>query len=275
MEEQLGALGLDPVRIQAVDGSNPDSLRSAAVASYAPLTGGEIGCFESHRRAWHKVVEEGLPGAFVLEDDAVVASDFGSWAFSDETLANCDLIKLDTSIGTHISWYGEELISLGHSRALRRFLGTEMSTGSYFVTKRGAQRLLRWTRGYYLPIDRVMFTQDSRLFWALDVWKLDPAAAVQMRCWQEESQMPSEIVDSIQKDRTEKSSLWDEAGWIQMARIRLRRLGDIDIRRLRERRIRVQMEAASRSSGAIQAEIPFVSLNTDHIIRAEQLAFGK
>lgn len=42
------------------------------------LTTGALGCFESHVRAWERVVAEGSPAA-VFEDDVALRANFDSW----------------------------------------------------------------------------------------------------------------------------------------------------------------------------------------------------
>lgn len=275
MEEQLGALGLKPTRIEAVNGRDPEARARSAVASYAPLSGGEIGVFESHRAIWGRVVDEGHEGAIAFEDDTIVASDFAQLEFPKNVLERADIIKLDEAMRPG-SWYGRETIEMtGGERFLRRLWGTEMSAACYFVTNRGARRLLELSQRYFIPVDNLMFEQNSKTFWALDIWKLAPAAAMQMRHWKRTETLPDELGDSIQQDRLQQQATERPMGWRDQTLLRLRRLRDLDTRAQRLNRIRKGLAAADRNGGVVQQDIPFKSDRLDHVLHAEKIAFGE
>jgi GR25 family glycosyltransferase involved in LPS biosynthesis len=218
----LAALGITPERIAAFNGRDADVLATGHHARYAPLTGGEIGCFESHRTFWTRVVEAGHPGAFVLEDDMAVASDFGRLTFPDTVMQSADLIKIDESLPRD-SHYGTKAVAMEGGRDLVRFLGCEMSTGCYFVTRKGAQKLLSMADRYYLPVDLYMFDWQSPLFWQLEQWKLRSAAAAQLHMVTQEAELDSEFQDRIQGAARpeEQASLKTR---LNKVRLRVRRL---------------------------------------------------
>lgn len=179
MSKQLASVGIDAVRIPAVNGADPSTRAASQVAPYALLTDGEVGCFESHRAFWQKVVDGNLPGAFVLEDDMAVASDLAELTFPQHILQQADIIKVDQSLPRK-SFYGTNSIEVGAKRRIVRLLGSEMSTGCYFVTQKGAQWLLERSQGYTLPVDIFLFDHQSPVFWKMEIWKLCGAAAVQL-----------------------------------------------------------------------------------------------
>ncbi len=69
-QSQADRLGLPFERISAVDGRRltAEELRDAVSASYEfqPVNAGEIGLFQSHKRAWEKLIDSGEPHAAVF-----------------------------------------------------------------------------------------------------------------------------------------------------------------------------------------------------------------
>ncbi|WP_299784470.1 glycosyltransferase family 25 protein [uncultured Roseobacter sp.] len=264
MEEQFAALDLPLTRLGAALGRDPAVRAQAAVAGYATLTHGEIGCFESHRWFWRHVVAENLPGAFVIEDDVVIASDFGQIRFPDTLLQQADVIKIDQGV-RNICAYGTVPVGLENGRNLYRLLGTEYSTGCYFVTQRGARRLLEASRGYFVPVDRFMFDQDSKAFWSFDIWKLDPSAAVQYRLFDPDDDVQTEIDDSISANRLSGRDETPGMNMIKQTRLRMRRLFDWDFRRIREARKARKLEEFARLEPVETRKVAFHSASSSHV----------
>jgi GR25 family glycosyltransferase involved in LPS biosynthesis len=84
LEADLVRAGLDPNRVDAFDGRK---LSAGALATYVdqagcrvlqrrPLTGGEVGCALSHRRAYELLLESGRAWGLIFEDDAVLQPGF-------------------------------------------------------------------------------------------------------------------------------------------------------------------------------------------------------
>src|SRR5690554_131711 len=71
---------------------------SACVANHGrSLTRNEIACFLSHLKAW-KVIARGSSSAIILEDDAILASNFRSAISALELTPNCsDVVILGHS----------------------------------------------------------------------------------------------------------------------------------------------------------------------------------
>lgn len=80
MDEQLRRLGMPFEFFDAVDGRalSEDQVRAvydegrARQTFWGPLNRGEIGCALSHIAIWRLIVEQRVPHAFVLEDDAIL-----------------------------------------------------------------------------------------------------------------------------------------------------------------------------------------------------------
>jgi glycosyl transferase family 25 len=264
MVAQLEALGVPFARFPAVNGYDPAAIADAGAASFAPLSGGEIGCWESHRRIWRAVVERDLAGAFVLEDDVILASDFGRLAFPPELVARCDVVKLDAF--RQPASYGGARIEVGEGRHVQRLLGNERSTGAYFVTGRGAARLLALTRDFFLVIDEVMFRRASRTVWDLVVWKIMPAVAVQARFELPDAKLPADIEDAIQvRVHRTGTDPKPDMGAMRRMRLRLRRFADRDIKPLRDRQERRVLAAFEAGEGVVTARPEFFTPDRAHI----------
>lgn len=269
MQAQLAALGIAPVRVAAVDGRDPAERARSRAASYAQLTPGEIGCFESHQRLWQRMVDEAIPAAIVLEDDMLVADDFATLDIADDILADVDLIKVDYDQAGQ-PCHGAARIPVTPTRSISRMLATETSTGCYVVTLRGARKLLDGNRNYMLPVDTMMFNIHSKLFWTLDVWKLRDAAAIQMTMYHEAGDLHGEFRDRIQgAARPEQAR--DLAGAWRRWRVRLRRVTDRDTGPQRAARARRGMERFAGNGGVDRTDIPFRGGDLSHYRAAQAL----
>lgn len=234
MQVQFQALGLTLTRLRAVNGYDPDELARAAVAPFSPLPNGEVGCFESHRKAWQIIVDRDLPGAFILEDDVVVGSDFGQMDLPAELLAKVDIIKLDTCRWT--ASYGAPSYVPVPARELRPLYGSETSAGCYFMTRRGAEKMLRHAAGYFIPVDTLMFNLDSKPFYDLTTLKMDPAIAAQLRFVMPKQDLIGEAAESMQEKRRRNIDPRQRMTGLRRARLYLQRLLDWDFKIVRDRR---------------------------------------
>jgi len=267
MQRQLSALGVAPIRISATNGHDPAQRAQFSAAPYAYLSPGEIGCFESHRRIWKRIVAEGINGAIIIEDDLIIASDFSELDFTD---TDADLIKIDEGIGIK-SCYGSVLKPVTENRSIRRLLGTEYSTGCYFVTLKGARKLLARSNRYIDPVDRFMFDQTSRTLWAMNSWKLVPAAARQQQdVLVAATSLDEEIVDSISGRRSKGVEIAMGNNFWSLQRLRFHRLLHMDLRYFREKRKRRNLEAFQKKESIEESFIPFESPNLEHVYYAKR-----
>lgn len=84
MREQLGRIGVPFERVSAVYGKalTPAEMRErfagvrSFIASKKRMSASEIGCALSHLKIYRKMVEEDVPVALVLEDDAALGPEF-------------------------------------------------------------------------------------------------------------------------------------------------------------------------------------------------------
>jgi GR25 family glycosyltransferase involved in LPS biosynthesis len=139
--------GTKPEWIIADDGSNPShfidnsyrkkNLRRGAVSI------SEVGCFSSHRKVWHKVLESGLENCLILEDDALFSdlSIFENWdKMPDWDFVNFGFIRNKASILDSI-----ELLRNSDFRGLWSGSGMWL-THAYCINQKACQTLLKETQ---------------------------------------------------------------------------------------------------------------------------------
>lgn len=152
IEKQLTGLGLAYTMVDAVDGRQglpPVCELIIDRAGTVPrmrrrMSDAEYACALSHMLIYRKVIDGGLPGAIILEDDAQLAEGFAEFVQSCH-YAQADIVQLDHAKAYVWKWWKIPVCS-GVS-AYRMARNSGLLTG-YTVSRRAANRLLR--RG--LPI---------------------------------------------------------------------------------------------------------------------------
>ena len=180
MDRIFRSLSLEYERVPAVDGR---SLAEAEIRRHnrvarEPLSAGEIGCFLSHRAAWVRVVEAGVPHAAVMEDDLHLCRAARSFLSSDEWIpADADIVKVETN-GRRIVVDRTEIgIGAGHSLTLLR--GPHNGTGGYIISLDCARRLIERDAAMLMPVDKFLFNPQSPLFGSLRIYQILPALCIQ------------------------------------------------------------------------------------------------
>lgn len=175
---QLDRLGVDYERIEAVNGQllTDDEIKYYRKPcnffrwSY-DLTPGEIGCHLSHLKIWRMIVDSGVSGAFVFEDDFQ---------------ANDNLLNAMEAAQTHAT--GKVMVKLfrnamntGVYDVIASFDGGDLITVcwvpywtlAYYITRDAAQELLLKREGKRLrrPVD-----DDLRYRWetGVNIWLVNP-----------------------------------------------------------------------------------------------------
>lgn len=178
IESQLSGIGIQFDRIQAVDGGESNLQDGSFIDTFAgrPLTSGEIGCFESHRLCWRKLIDCGAPYAYVFEDDVVYSRDFPEFYRRVDWLPErFDLIKLDTFTLSDRIIIGSTKRALGRSlHKSRRF---QAGAAAYVISRECAKSLVclpTTTRLDYLLFGREPIKQRK-----LHVYQLNPAICIQ------------------------------------------------------------------------------------------------
>lgn len=103
IEAQLNALGLPFTLIEAIDGKSVDA-NDSCIDPYRfrlnqrrEIRDGEIGCAESHRKAWKAVLEMKQPYTLILEDDACPPESLPDILQSIENFVDLDIINFSSN----------------------------------------------------------------------------------------------------------------------------------------------------------------------------------
>ena len=242
-QAMAAARGFDFIRIAAVDGNDPEFVARAATApsriTKMPVGPYGIACFESHRKVWRTIFESGDPHGLVLEDDVVLAEDFGRlWTDDAWIPADADFVRLETYMD--LARYDPEPATRVLGRGLHRVRSSVRGTGAYVVSRKIVPTLLTETEGFHDLPDVALFFRASPLCRRLVIYQMVPAPAVQgnqrkgapLEDWamsdlHEEREGPdSEKPDSHTGLRRFKL-YWRARYWLRRVDIRLRRLREV------------------------------------------------
>jgi len=179
----LAERGLDFSFFNAVDGRAMDVLAHPDYDSTRrrrahgrDLKPGELGCLLSHRAVYQHIVDQGLPFALILEDDARLASETQS--VLEALLAKnipFDLIRLlgspKVARKTH-----RKILKLYGDFWLVRLLTTPGGAHATLVSQEGARKLLKHLARFAFPIDTILGRTWET---GLNVYSVQPGLAVQ------------------------------------------------------------------------------------------------
>lgn len=180
MQQRLSTLEFE--RIPAVYGSELSEQQIDAYNRYMTryqLSANEAGCFSSHKKAWQKILDDGVSYACILEDDAILSEDFRHFMEHTDWLPeNFDLIKLET-------WLRKVRVSSNaypaYQRELRELLSSHPGAAAYIVSREGAKKLLAYAQKPTQMIDNLIFQgkryKESRP--SFNVLQMIPALCVQ------------------------------------------------------------------------------------------------
>lgn len=151
--DQLSELGLNFCYFDAIDGRQgllPEMEtkidRSATLKNLRrPMSDAEYACALSHMAIYQMILEAGLPGAIVLEDDAILGREFREF-IQNEGYREGDLVLLDHADAFYwrwASWIG----SYGGARLIRAARTGSLTTG-YSCNKQAAFHI----RKFGLPL---------------------------------------------------------------------------------------------------------------------------
>ena len=163
VRERLEAQGLDFEFVEAVDGrgiepaAHPlyDAARRRRVFG-RDLTGGEIGCFLSHRSILERMVAEEIEEVLVLEDDAILGPDF---------LTVLAAIRACPVPYDMVRFFGDprtarrrqrRLFPLGERHWLTRLATASSGAQVYLIRLSGARCLLPHMQRIWIPVDALM-----------------------------------------------------------------------------------------------------------------------
>ena len=175
MEAQFEVQGLEAQRVPAIDAfdqTQPSEYSPGMWLDRWSLTSSEVACFESHRLAWRSIRDGNAPYGVILEDDAILSSEFAKrLALLSDAVLIADVIKLDGI--NQIRRFGPLTSIAGILlRPIKQTLG---SSAAYMISRESAAKLETRAIRYCDHLDDYIFT-PSRNWVPL---QLDPAIAVQ------------------------------------------------------------------------------------------------
>lgn len=182
MEEQALRLGIDSVRIEAVDGQRLSPSECARVCpsigrthQLAPV---EVACFLSHRKVWLQIADGSESHGLVLEDDLLLSSDFRDFTMSQDWIPGaCGIIKIET-IARPILLTPPKF-DAGKGRLLWHMASANMGGGGYILSRLIAKYLLENTLTFSDPVDCVLFDPQSFVWQNTGAYQMVPALCVQ------------------------------------------------------------------------------------------------
>jgi len=152
----LAAMGLEAEVLIGVDGraglpewAEAEVDRARAVRYGRAMTDGELACALSHRRAYRRIVERGLPGALILEDDAIVEETFAR--FTEARGYDAGEIVV---LGHRKTWVRRGTAAeLAPGLGARRLVATPIGAYGYSLSARGARHLIDHATPVRAPAD--------------------------------------------------------------------------------------------------------------------------
>jgi glycosyl transferase family 25 len=169
VERRFSAIGLRPVRHEAVAGTSLTARQTAELYSerlndrqyHKPLRPGEIGCYASHQAVWRRLLASGDSAMAIFEDDIELDDDLPEVlrAVAASTMP-WDVLKL---IGRQHEKIHARAPLLG-GRELIAYRRVPSLTGGYVVTAAGAAKLLAHRSPFGRPVD-----VDMRHWWECDL----------------------------------------------------------------------------------------------------------
>lgn len=169
MKEQLSNIGIDYVRISAIDGgSYKYSEKEYCQKLYKYCCGkktssGEIGCYLSHYKAIECFIKSGKEYALILEDDAVFNPDFVKILNKLVSINYFwDFVKFNTARDSSFGNIAVKELFSGYK--LYASLFPKTFSAAYLINKKAAKSLYAKLLPMYVPFDHEMIK-----FWKYDI----------------------------------------------------------------------------------------------------------
>ena len=162
--------GIDFEHIVGVDGKklSPDSVPDVAYGLCTHIcTPGTIGCVLSHMKCWKRVIDDDLPYALILEDDAVLKPNFVK-----NTMKALHAVPEDFHVlvlGCYLcSPLLQNVLTMGNAQEYGEFRDIRFFGGShaYIISNAGARHLLEHhkEKAWYHVDYQMSFTPGIKIF---------------------------------------------------------------------------------------------------------------
>ncbi len=199
MQSLLDQRDITPTWIEAVDGRiMSDAVLSRhfnaarAELAYGPMAQAEIGTTLSHIGIYRQMVEQGIDCAVILEDDVLLAKDFGDLLQADGTHGLAGVFSKQDAVMvqlTHVPrGYRHGAIRLDSREIVRPHGGVWLTSG-YFITLAAARNMFEALYPVWMVADHWRYFEREGL---LALYALTPNAV-----WES----PLSLVSDIAPDR--------------------------------------------------------------------------
>jgi glycosyl transferase family 25 len=211
MQSLLDQHGIEPIWFEAVDGrllSEEVLARqfnaSRAQSAYGPMARAEIGTSLSHIGIYRQMVAQGMASAVILEDDILLAKDFGELLQTQGEQGLASVFSKEDAVMvqlTHVSrGYRSGAMELGHREIVRTHGGVWLTSG-YFITLAAAQHMLEALYPVWMVADHWRYFEREGL---LRLYALTPNAV-----WESPLSQISDITPDRHDRRRDSKSMVD------------------------------------------------------------------
>jgi glycosyl transferase, family 25 len=156
LKMQMGKLGSCLHLWKGTDGSTivkTQWIKNGKLSAASTMKRGEIGCFDSHFRLWQHVCETNLESAVILEDDVDLSDNADLFQRLVDGLAEAKKLEPELELFYFIhSSKPSEKPQLSPNVQYPR----EVTTMGYYLTRSGAEKLLKKAKPFYRPVDCFM-----------------------------------------------------------------------------------------------------------------------
>jgi len=166
ISSQLHALGISFEIFPAVDGRKMTESElqqhydaAKAAREREKMTRAEIGCALSHLGIYRKMVEQDIPHALILEDDADLSPDLKLVLdqLEHRYTAEQEIVVLLNHVPNYLKRSRTDLME---GRKLAKTYGLCWSSHGYFITRQAAQRMLEKLHPVWIVTDHWMRFQE-------------------------------------------------------------------------------------------------------------------
>ena len=175
MEAQLARIGVAAERFSAVTPAQVDSADLALAKRHA-LSPGELACSRSHQRIWALLLERGLDGALIFEDDALLSCALRDVFATPDLHQRFDEIHFEAR--RKLVRLGAPINIAGHS--FRRLMSPILGTCAYYISADLAAALLQRPDLDRYALDKLLFGRRAGLIYDARIYQSVPSLAAQL-----------------------------------------------------------------------------------------------
>jgi glycosyl transferase family 25 len=179
IERELRLCGLEGERVAAVEPADLDPKLLEAQSrrpSGQALAATELACTMSHRKAWQRMLDRGLPHSLILEDDVRLSHLLPRFlADVPEALGPRNIVRIETRLIRGKT--GRTARRIGEIE-LRPLLSAQWGTAGYIITADCARRILDHPGFFDMAMDHLFFDPAGPLFAEVDTLQCFPALCI-------------------------------------------------------------------------------------------------